>query len=899
MQERETGGKATGLLRLATAGANVPGWFLVTASAFAAAIAPRRAWIARAVSALREQDLDTPDGRREFGAVARVLEECVARLDAPDVARALESLGPGPYAVRSSAVGEDSDQHSYAGQFTTVLGARTSDDVRQAIARCWSSLYTSHALQYWLARAAPDTTPCMAVIVQRLVQGESSGVMFTRHPITLRDDESLISACWGLGEGVVSGACDADDYEVDSAGRERRVTIADKSEQIILGADGVTATFAVDPHRRSVRALSPAALGSVWREGQRLARAFGMPLDIEFTLAGGELWVLQARPVTARGPVAGSTGALPATVVGAEAPVVWDNSNIQESYCGVTSPLTFSFALAAYASVYKQTLRVLGVPLRTIASHDAVLEQLLGLVRGRVYYNINNWYRGLLLFPSFGRNKEDMERMMGVEEPVDFVADDRPSLMRRARSLPGLLRTGATLLLRIRSIGRDSNRFLARVDAELSLVDRQSLSRLSLGALLVEGRRVRARLLEEWDTPIVNDFHVMMAAGRLRRLVTRAIGAERAPAVVQELLCGVTGVESAEPVRRLLRMAALARSDSMLASSIGDGEPRVALERARSHSPAFAAQWDDYIARYGDRCMGELKLETITLRDDPSFAVRVLRNYLAAPVPDPDAMVEAEQDRRRAAEREVGRGLGIWRRRRFHAAVVAARDGVRQRERLRLARTRVFGFYRELYLAIGARLAASRALADARDVFYLTTEEIDALHSGTAVTARLADLVAVRRAEFDEYRRTDAPPNRFETTGPPRDAVFGTPAPIASSSRVLQGLGCSPGKATGSLRVVHSATDDLDVHGRVLTAVRTDPGWAPLFPSAIAILVERGSTLSHSAVLARELGIPAVVGVRDLLRLVRDGERVALDGAAGTVERLDFDAQHNSFEAVA
>ena len=214
------------------------------------------------------------------------------------------------------------------------------------------------------------------------------------------------------------------------------------------------------------------------------------------------------------------------------------------------------------------------------------------------------------------------------------------------------------------------------------------------------------------------------------------------------------------------------------------------------------------------------------------------------------------------------------------------------RENMRLARTRFVGLYRDIYLAAGRRLHEAELLDDARDVLYLTRDELTAYHEGTAVTSDLAGLARVRRAEFEAYdRRPSALPNHFETVGGVYRGRRLTPTETVQTGAILRGTGCSAGVVEAPARIVHSPDDDLDLGGRVLVALRTDPGWTPLFPSAAGILVERGSTLSHSAVLAREFGIPAVVGIPGLTETLSDGERVRLDGGAGTVERLDVEVE--------
>ena len=202
-------------------------------------------------------------------------------------------------------------------------------------------------------------------------------------------DRCLISGAWGQGEGIVSGLVDTDEYVFHHEGYEHSARIADKDIQVTPDPSGAPGTVEapVPEPLRAERCLSLQRLGELGAEFIRLERFFGAPMDIEWTVCEGTLYILQARPITS----------LP-DPPDLDAPlIVFDNSNIQESYCGVTTPLTFSFAAGAYASVYTQTMRALGLPERTISAHAPMLKNLLGLVCGRVYYNINNWYRGLLL----------------------------------------------------------------------------------------------------------------------------------------------------------------------------------------------------------------------------------------------------------------------------------------------------------------------------------------------------------------------------------------------------------------------------------------------------------------------------------------------------------------------
>jgi pyruvate,water dikinase len=853
-REERVGGKGAGLARLFASGATVPPWFVVPTEAF-------REHVAR--------------GGAGGGAIETTpMDDAVARA----VDAALARLGAGPYAVRSSMVGEDSATKSFAGQFDTLLFQRDATEVKEAIKKCWASAYSERSIAYRKRAGIDVDAGAMAVVVQRMIDGRVSGVVFTANPTNGRRDEALVTACWGLGEGIVGGACNTDEFVVAHDGVERSAKVVDKDVQVVSDGRG-TRESSVPAAQRDARSLTIDEARRVALEATRVAKALGSPQDIEWTIAGSDLFLLQARPITTL-----PAEAVPPVRAPSDPRLLWDNSNIQESYCGVTTPLTFSFALAGYATVYEVSFRLLGVPEPIIEEHRPVFANMLGLVRGRVYYNLNNWYRVLALLPSFGRNKTDMEKMMGVTEPVDFVVDDHLSAIEKARRAPGMMRTGAIMMRELSRLDKSVDEFQRRIEAEFARYDRASFKTQSFSELMAMIDQLWTDIVERWQTPIVNDIFVMMASGKLRRMLEK-MAPEQAASLWNTLVAGEEGIESTEPTRKLLRMAKVARATPAIASALRSLAPAEAMAKIRAEHPTFAADLDAYLDRYGDRTMGELKLETISLRDDPSFLAKVLVNYLDRPDIDPDKLAEGERAAREDALRSLEARIGPLERQRLRKALANARRGVKARENMRLARTRGFGLIRDIYVAIGGILHAAGKLDHPRDVFYLTVGEIRAYHGGTAVTADLAPLARLRKAEYARYEAEELP-NRFETVGAVYHGNDLSPARVVDpDASVLCGLASSPGVVEGALRVVTNPHDDLSVNGHILTALRTDPGWAPLFPTASGILVERGSTLSHSAVLARELGIPAVVGVPNLLKIVKDGERVRLDGSAGTVER--------------
>lgn len=879
------GGKAANLAWMTREQLPVPRWWVVSTEAFRHLIASNN--LAPFIDGELRIVSQVGDAQAQECAAARIRERLLAATlpDAlrAEIAQALLGREQHFLAVRSSVLGEDAEGASFAGQMDSYLFQRGLDAVCQSLLAVAASAFNTRALQYRLARGLPLADIRAAVILQEMIDGDVSGVMFTAHPITGSRRHALISAAWGAGEGVVGGHCNTDEFTVglyeDSIAR----TLADKDVAVVFdhAAGRGTCEVAITDARRHMPCLDDATVLALRDMGRRIAELQRFPQDIEWTLHNGKVWILQTRPVTK----------LPAPQQPVGRRLVFDNSNIQESYCGVTTPLTFSFASRAYATVYEQTMRVLGLSDRVIEAHRDMLDNMLGLVHGRVYYNINNWYRGLLLLPSFKTNKADLERMMGLTDPIDLVEDRELTTLEKLRRLPQVLRALFLLLRGFRRMGALVQEFRARFERVYDSIARERLHTLTPGELIEEAKRLDREMLKRWTSPILNDFYVMMMNGRVHRALLAA-GIAHPDVVQNKLLSGEEGIESTEPTKMLLRMCAEARTRPALRQLLERGDNARLLGQLQVHDPAFHAQCLEYIERYGDRTMGELKLESVTLRQDPSFLFAVLKNYLGRDDLSLETLAANEARFRAEAETMVFTAIrtqqGARALRRFRADLSRLREAIRNRENMRLARTRLFGLYRDLFLEIGRQFASDGLLERPRDIFYLSLDELYAWHDGRAVQTQLKPLVAARRAEYAGYGAQDLP-HHFWTWGMVyHHNAYAYPhvAPAVSNDGELAGTGCYPGVVEERVRLIFSPADELSLNGQILCTVRTDPGWAPLFPTAGGILVERGSTLSHSAVVARELGIPAIVGIPGLTTALRNGERVRMNGSTGRIERL-------------
>jgi pyruvate,water dikinase len=562
--------------------------------------------------------------------------------------------------------------------------------------------------------------------------------------------------------------------------------------------------------------------------------------------------------------------------------LLWDNSNIIESYHGLTGPLTYSFASSAYTIVYRLFCEVMGVPSKTIQDNSEVFGRMIGLIRGRIYYNLDAWYRVVSMLPGYQWNREFLEGMMGVSDVADKADPETSS--RSLSDLGRLLRTMGGLLWRQVRMDKDVARFTGEFELAMAAHDRELGGHEPHVLIEIYGDLER-RLLWAWSTPIVNDFFVMIFHGLLGRLCEKWL--PEAPHLHNALLAGEGGLMSAAPAVEAMRLAKEIRQRSdwhvVLRSPVSDAEAYALA----AQTPALRAAIDRYLDDYGDRCVDELKLETPSLRDEPGRFIATLRAYLAAPPQQTEGLGRQERTLRLDAEAEARAGLGPLRGPVFRWVLSQARKRVRDRENLRFLRTRIFGRVRDIFVALGRHMHRAGALADHRDVFWLTTEEVFGWVRGTAVTTRVDALTSLRKAEYAEWATQGPPADRFQTWGPVwADNLFlGRPRP--PSDEGLSGLSAFPGVVEGRVVRVTDPDNAGDVDGAVVVAYRTDPGWVPLFPRLAALVVERGSLLSHSAVVARELGIPTVVAVSGVMSALQDGDQVRVDATSGEIILLE------------
>ncbi|MDF5752752.1 PEP/pyruvate-binding domain-containing protein [Spongiactinospora sp. TRM90649] len=823
------GGKAASLGVLLRAGFPVPDGFCVTTEAY------------RLVA--ESAGVQGPPGARERLLAAEIPTE---------VARAVrerldERPGGGPVAVRSSATAEDLPHASFAGQQDTFLQVEGTEAILAAIRRCWASLWTDRAVAYREAAGIGHDSVRLAVIVQDMVQARVAGVLFTADPLTGRRGMAVIDAASGLGEAVVSGSVNPDHFAVDTA----TGTVSERRPGAGSGP----------PCLDDARVRELAALGA------KVEPHYGAPQDIEWALDGrGRLWLTQSRPITTLFPIPDGRDGLrvffcvtvaqglnrPITPMGLSAMRVLASSVATLFGLPPADPLAGPpvFAEAGHRVFVDATAAVRSRPGR------AVVPRALDFMEARSAVVL----RGLMDDPRLSVNRRSW----------------RP-LLRRAGGLA--LRRGMPLrtvhyLLRPRHAIRDANRLRARLEARLApppaptADERLDHAVRALGSVFP--------LFPAVVPGPAAGFTMLGLAGRLLR--GRARSDE-----VQTVLRGLPHNVTTEMDLALWALAVRLRHDpESSAALLGTPPERLAAMRRDGELPeALASGLTAFLGRHGRRAVAEIDLGLPRWSEDPEHVLGVLANYLRLRDRElePDAVfargaAEATRMIGELAARAGGVRGGVVR-----FALSRARALVGLRELPKFLLITALAAAREQIAAVGAELAGRGLLDEPDDVFFVTLAEArSAVRHGTD----LREPVARARAGYERELGRRRVPRVLLSDGTDPEAVA-----VAPPDGALTGSPASAGVATGSARVV---LDPVGAHlepGEILVCPSTDPGWTPLFLTAGGLVMEMGGANSHGAVVAREYGIPAAVGVAHATEVVRTGQRITVDGTSGVVLTKD------------
>lgn len=789
-------------------------------------------------------------------------------------------------AVRSSAVGEDTIRASFAGQLDSHLNVDSPAALEIAVKATWASLFSLRVLVY--ARQNRLTVRHMGVIVQPMVPARMSGVLFTRDPTGRQPGSMLLEYVPGLGERLVSGE------ETPSRLRIERNTRHVTAEFVASGADAPDAqTFS--------------AANEVATLGLTLETSYGFAQDVEWCVDERNRVVLvQCRPATQQTHRRSSTQ------------YHFSNANIAENFPEPVSPFLYSIVRPGYSAYFRNLGLGFGLSRRRIDAAADAFDNVVALHGGRLYYNLSNIHRLLQLMPGGHRLKEYFNLFVG--------ADDTPAA---ELSRPGRFslafeygRVAVSVLWQYLFIQLRLRRFESRVTAFAEHTQPSRLAQRGEAALAEDLSGFLKIRLEYWNDAALADTAAMVCYGLLKARLSHWLSEDNGSVLHNDLLKGLPGLASAVPVMKLWDLSRRIEADETLKALFMHNSAEEILKTIGEPGfSEFAMAFTGYLEQWGFRSSAELMLTTPTPVEDPRPLVDLLRAYLLSGTTSPEARTHEQSRSRLAISAAIEARISphAWWRAvpllsaasRFRLLLAATQGAIRLRERARMKQALLYTRLRHIALHLGDRLVERQLLQHRDDIFMLTKDEVLDLASSDqseseASVQGVTDKVQVRRNAMQAHA-TQQPPDRIvlaegeiwrPAPGSPAASQAASPQQLNEKLREqlheslpeklresLHGFGACGGAALGLAAVVLDVAQAGRVQaGQILVTRQTDPGWATVFFLVHGLVIERGGMLSHGAIIAREYGIPAVIGVADATRLIRDGDRLRVDGDLGLVE---------------
>ncbi|MGC1378736.1 MAG: PEP/pyruvate-binding domain-containing protein [Anaerolineales bacterium] len=833
------GGKGMSLARLARAGLPVPGGFHITTEAYRHFVSqnglqPRIMQAREGVDASDPACVE-PVSRRIAGFfvdgllpadIVRAVSDAYAELSINPSALSggREGANPIPVAVRSSATAEDLPEASFAGQQDTYLNITGATAVLDAVKRCWASLCTARAIAYRARQGIAPESVALAVVVQQLVFSETSGVMFTANPVNGAWDEIVIDASWGLGEAIVGGLVSPDHIVLDkTTGKIKSLTVAEKTVMTVRTAGG-TQEQPVPAEKRKLRALSDVRAAELTGLGKKIEQVYGGPQDIEWCFADGQFHIVQVRPITT----------LP------NRPVAWDAPGPGQWLHGggtfemITEPISPLFETFLFPIFYRTIAQMLA----DIGLEGALPEIPYRVVNGYIYLHmqmrLRPWHL-LGVIKDFGLH---LNSMQDQESEQALYREAVAALCQT--DLSGL--TDEQILARMQSLGEAGMRYWLQIMKIVQVIYRQEKA--------------------------FTDFY----AGRVRR------PGDPEP----EIFLRGQKMKPWEAECSSFDLAQLAQKHPPVADALrANPETAIAALKTLPDGKEFLAALEAHLDRYGHQ-LSSFDLSLPTLVDDPRPVLTAIRAFLNGKE-SPYARQQRMTAEREQAAQAAGR-LSARDRQKFERLLAVAQSAAAVRENALFDVGLAWTPMHRCALELGRRLAQANVIAQSGDVFCLNLDEIRA---ALATPQSLAAKVAGRQADQDVWSKVNAPYLLPVTSKPAFwwGWIFPTPElQRHPDAHTLIGLGVSPGKVTAVARVIHSLDEMQRINdGEILVTRTTTPAWTPLFSRIAGLVTDLGGPLAHGSIVAREYGIPAVMGVGSATQRIKDGQTITVDGAAGRV----------------
>ena len=705
----------------------------------------------------------------------------------------------GKYAIRSSSNLEDRKLNSFAGQFDTYLNV-VPKKINKKVQACFNSINNKNVDDYLKKKKIKIKDIKMDVIIQEMVNAKYSGIIFTSNPQGLLN-ETVIVVGKGLGNNIVEDKILTTTYYYNRTDK-------------VYYYDGL------------IDYLNKELIEELITLSEKIKEVLGEYLDIEFAIKDNKIYILQARPIT---------------TIDTSNLVILDNSNIVESYPGISLPLTISFVHFVYSNVFKKEAYRLTKNKKLVEENNDNFNNMVASSSGRIYYKISSWYTLIKFLPFSKKIIPIWQDMLGVKNKT---YDDTKIKLSFITKLKIYYNTFKELKNVSKNMDKLNNKFIEVNDYFYTHFN----DKLSNKQIIKLYSLIKDELLSSWDITLVNDLYSFIYTGLLKkRLNKKKYNEEK----INDYISGITNIESLKPIKSLIELA---------------------YNKDKLSKKEYKLLYDNYIFKYGDRNLEELKLESETFRTNNKLLDRKIKEY------------RKDKNKLSIIYNDLNKEKDIKIKEDFITRFISKRamQGIKNREISRLNRSRIYGMVRSMFLGISKNLVKEKRLRKKEDIFYLTIDEV--------FNYKKYDLKRIVNTRKKEYKMFYALPSysRLIFTNKEFDKNHKRINKIVKEieKNILEGIPTSNGKVSGEALVIEDINQKYDVKDKILITKMTDPGWVFLLINSKGVIAEKGSILSHTAIISREIKIPSIVGVENATNVIKTGDYIEMDAYTGRIKIL-------------
>jgi rifampicin phosphotransferase len=745
------------------------------------------------------------------------------------------------WAVRSSTALEDGKQKSFAGQYLTCLNVPTSN-LNEAVMAVLNSYYKQSNYA--------DLSQSHGIVIQEMLAPDYSGVLFTKDPVNLLSDDTVINMIPGLGENLVSGEFDA--FQIRHTAHSFVFEDLESDYQGEKLENGI-------PHNciesgNKIKTETENHLNDLLEGARRLEQLIEAPVDVEFAILNGRVYWLQVRPITSRSLQ--------------EELIIWDSTNAEGNYPGLTLPLSISFTQITFEGAYLESARAIGFKTSILKQNQNNIQNMSGGIYGALYYNVGAWQSNLYQLPMGKRLVRQLPRIWNMSD-VPFVAPPKRHTF--------IKRTGIfiNLLFKLLNSRKHAINYATHITESQNRFSTEVLKNQTFDELVNSYWSLRTSSAKNWLAPILNGLFTMLIFFRLKRFIRKSKLNQTEPNFMNDILFTEGEVVSVNLVNSFQSLCGEIHTNEPLKELFEQTDCEEIWKEIKIKHAVFFEAIVTHISMYGERTSeSELKMETISYIQNPLLFIAYLKLNMHPPVagkPEKEKFNYHDVLKRYYPYNLVKRLI-------FNKLIYIMVKRVKARENYRYTRAQVFALFRQLFLQMGERLQVSGSIEDSRDVLYLYVNEI----MDVSKQKNFKAIIEKRKVDYETHGQMERAARYVESNDKYYESIDDN---VSIKGNQLKGIGCCSGAVEGSIVLIDKNTDlNTDFTACILVSKYFEPGWIGLFTQAKGLVSERGNLLSHTSILCREMGIPSIVGVKGLTAAVQGLKTLKMNGATGIID---------------